>query len=107
MGSIAAVASTATSRSPDWSTGVAGMSRETLSTTDVASVRSANMNMPHRMRNASTMFTNGPAAITTRHKIIDRVIADNIRISGSHFPFPGTGVFVKDGNAYGFSPVQI
>ncbi|WP_457150304.1 MBL fold metallo-hydrolase [Mesorhizobium sp. P5_C1] len=49
----------------------------------------------------------GPTAITTRHKIIDRVIADNIRISGSHFPFPGTGVFVKDGNAYGFTPVQI
>ncbi len=44
---------------------------------------------------------------TARHKIIDRVIADNIRISGSHFPFPGTGVFVKDGNAYGFTPVQI
>jgi glyoxylase-like metal-dependent hydrolase (beta-lactamase superfamily II) len=49
----------------------------------------------------------GPTAIATRHKIIDRVIADNIRISGSHFPFPGTGTFVKDGNAYGFSPVQI
>ncbi|WP_353036433.1 hypothetical protein [Mesorhizobium sp. M1328] len=24
-----------------------------------------------------------------------------------HFPFPGTGTFVKDGNAYGFTPVQI
>jgi hypothetical protein len=32
------------------------------------------------------------------------VIADKIRISGSHFPFPGTGSFVKDGNAYGFTP---
>ncbi len=46
----------------------------------------------------------GPTAIATRHKLIDRVIADRIKISGSHFPFPGTGSFVKDGNAYGFTP---
>jgi glyoxylase-like metal-dependent hydrolase (beta-lactamase superfamily II) len=46
----------------------------------------------------------GPMAIATRHKLIDQVIADNIRICGSHFPFPGTGTFVKDGNAYGFMP---
>lgn len=49
----------------------------------------------------------GSTAIATRHKIVDRVIADNIRISGSHFPFPGAGVFVKDGSAYAFTPVQI
>ncbi|PRD51783.1 MBL fold metallo-hydrolase [Phyllobacterium myrsinacearum] len=45
----------------------------------------------------------GPTAITTRRKLIDRVIADKIRICGSHFPFPGSGTFVKDGNAYGFT----
>ncbi|MDX8456638.1 MBL fold metallo-hydrolase [Mesorhizobium sp. VK9D] len=49
----------------------------------------------------------GPMAITTRHKIVDQVIADNVRICGSHFPFPGTGSFVKDGNAYAFTPTQI
>ena len=49
----------------------------------------------------------GPMAITTRHKIIDQVIADNVRICGSHFPFPGTGSFVKDGGAYAFTPTQI
>ncbi|RWB75153.1 MAG: MBL fold metallo-hydrolase [Mesorhizobium sp.] len=49
----------------------------------------------------------GPTAIATRHRIIDQVIADNIRICGSHFPFPGTGSFVKDGNAYAFTPTQI
>ncbi len=48
----------------------------------------------------------GPMAIATRHKLIDQVIADNIRICGSHFPFPGTGTFVKDGNAYGFTPTM-
>jgi glyoxylase-like metal-dependent hydrolase (beta-lactamase superfamily II) len=46
----------------------------------------------------------GPMAVATRRMLIDRVIADNIRIAGSHFPFPGTGTFVKDGNAYGFMP---
>ncbi|TIW01356.1 MAG: MBL fold metallo-hydrolase, partial [Mesorhizobium sp.] len=49
----------------------------------------------------------GPMAIATRHRIIDQVIADNVRICGSHFPFPGTGSFVKDGNAYAFTPTQI
>lgn len=49
----------------------------------------------------------GPMAIATRHKIIDQVIADDVRICGSHFPFPGTGSFVKDGNAYAFTPTQI
>jgi glyoxylase-like metal-dependent hydrolase (beta-lactamase superfamily II) len=46
----------------------------------------------------------GPMAVTTRRKLIDRVIADKIKICGSHFPFPGSGTFVKDGNAYGFTP---
>ncbi|RWL94264.1 MAG: MBL fold metallo-hydrolase [Mesorhizobium sp.] len=49
----------------------------------------------------------GPMAIATRHRLIDQVIADNVRICGSHFPFPGTGSFVKDGNAYAFTPTQI
>ncbi|WP_271899135.1 MBL fold metallo-hydrolase [Candidatus Phyllobacterium onerii] len=46
----------------------------------------------------------GPTAVSTRHHLIDRVIADNMSICGSHFPFPGSGTFVKDGNAYGFTP---
>ncbi|MBY5364083.1 MBL fold metallo-hydrolase [Rhizobium leguminosarum] len=46
----------------------------------------------------------GPTAIDTRRRLIDRVIADNIAICGSHFPFPGSGTFVKDGSAYGFTP---
>jgi glyoxylase-like metal-dependent hydrolase (beta-lactamase superfamily II) len=46
----------------------------------------------------------GPMAIETRHKLIDRALADKMMICGSHFPFPGTGTFVKAGNAYGFTP---
>ena len=41
----------------------------------------------------------------TRHRIIDRVIADRMQICGAHFPFPGAGSFVKDGAAYAFTPV--
>jgi glyoxylase-like metal-dependent hydrolase (beta-lactamase superfamily II) len=46
----------------------------------------------------------GPMAIATRRKLIDQVIAGKMAICGSHFPFPGSGVFVKDGNAYAFTP---
>lgn len=48
----------------------------------------------------------GPLAVETRRKLIDRVIADRIAICGAHFPFPGTGTFVKDGAGYAFTPVN-
>ena len=47
----------------------------------------------------------GPMAVDTRRRIIDRVIADKMMICGAHFPFPGPGIFAKDGNAYAFTPV--
>jgi glyoxylase-like metal-dependent hydrolase (beta-lactamase superfamily II) len=47
----------------------------------------------------------GPTAVVTRRKLVDRVIADKMLICGAHFPFPGAGAFVKDGNAYAFTPV--
>ena len=47
----------------------------------------------------------GPTAVATRRKLIDRVIADKMMICGAHFPFPGAGVFARDGNAYAFTPV--
>jgi glyoxylase-like metal-dependent hydrolase (beta-lactamase superfamily II) len=46
-----------------------------------------------------------PMAVATRRKLIDRVIADKMMICGAHFPFPGAGAFVKDGDAYAFTPV--
>ena len=48
----------------------------------------------------------GPMAIATRRKIVDRVIADKMMICGAHFPFPGLGIFAKDGNAYAFTPAN-
>jgi glyoxylase-like metal-dependent hydrolase (beta-lactamase superfamily II) len=47
----------------------------------------------------------GPAAVATRRKLIDHVIADKMMICGAHFPFLGAGVFAKDGDAYSFTPV--
>ena len=48
----------------------------------------------------------GPLAVETRRKLIDRVIADKLAICGAHFPFPGAGTFVKDGTSYAFTPVN-
>jgi glyoxylase-like metal-dependent hydrolase (beta-lactamase superfamily II) len=49
----------------------------------------------------------GPMAVVTRRKIVDRAIADRMMICGAHFPFPGLGTFVKDGAAYAFAPVEV
>lgn len=46
-------------------------------------------------------------AVETRRKLIDRVIAEKMMICGAHFPFPGTGVFQKDGSAYAFTPTAV
>ena len=48
----------------------------------------------------------GATAVTTRRKLIDRVIADKMMVCGAHFPFPGAGTFAKDGAGYAFTPVQ-
>jgi glyoxylase-like metal-dependent hydrolase (beta-lactamase superfamily II) len=48
----------------------------------------------------------GPLAVETRRKLIDRVIADKIAICGAHFPFPAAGTFAKDGAGYAFTPVN-
>ena len=47
----------------------------------------------------------GPLAVTTRRRLVDRVIADKMMICGAHFPVPGAGVFARDGDAYAFTPV--
>ena len=48
----------------------------------------------------------GPLAVETRRKLLDRVIAEKMLICGAHFPFPGAGTFVKDGSGYAFTPAQ-
>lgn len=39
-------------------------------------------------------------AETSRRKLLDRVIADQMMICGSHFPWPGPSMIVKDGAGY-------
>lgn len=49
----------------------------------------------------------GPLAIQSRRKVLDRAAADRMLVTGAHFPFPGAGHFAKDGDAYSFSPLKI
>ena len=49
----------------------------------------------------------GALAEASRRKLLDRVIADRMMICGAHFPFPGAGVFAKDGSGYAFTPVKV
>ncbi len=46
----------------------------------------------------------GPLAVESRRKLLDRVIAEKMMICGAHFPFPGAGSFAKDGSGYAFTP---
>jgi glyoxylase-like metal-dependent hydrolase (beta-lactamase superfamily II) len=43
-------------------------------------------------------------AVETRRKIFDRVVADKLVISGTHWLMPNAGTLAKDGNTYVFSP---
>ena len=48
----------------------------------------------------------GPLAVETRRKLLDRVIAEKMMVCGAHFPFPGAGSFAKDGSGYAFTPAK-
>jgi glyoxylase-like metal-dependent hydrolase (beta-lactamase superfamily II) len=45
-------------------------------------------------------------AETSRRKLLDRVIADKVRICGYHFPFPGAGTIAKDGSGYALTVMK-
>src|SRR5262245_29946727 len=42
----------------------------------------------------------GAMAEASRRKLLDRAVADNMMVSGSHFPWPGVGRIAKDGAGY-------
>jgi len=46
------------------------------------------------------------AAEASRRRIFDRVVADRIRVTGYHFPFPANGFFARDGQGYRFAPAD-
>ena len=41
-----------------------------------------------------------PAAVASRQKMMDRLVADKLGLSGYHFPFPGHGTLSKEGADY-------
>lgn len=46
-------------------------------------------------------------AARSRHRILDRAAADEMLIVGFHFPFPGIGYALRDGDAYRWYPAGI
>jgi glyoxylase-like metal-dependent hydrolase (beta-lactamase superfamily II) len=48
----------------------------------------------------------GPMAVDTRKKLLDRAVADKMVIQGYHFPFPATGHIAKVGSGYEHVPVM-
>jgi glyoxylase-like metal-dependent hydrolase (beta-lactamase superfamily II) len=42
-------------------------------------------------------------AEATRRKLLDRVVADKVTITGYHFPFPAVGTIARDGSGYAFT----
>ena len=49
---------------------------------------------------------NGPMAEASRRKLLDRVVADQMLICGSHFPWPGLAKITKDGGSYAYTTLQ-
>ncbi len=47
---------------------------------------------------------NGALAARSRRSLLDRAAADSMLIVGYHFPFPGIGYALRDGNAYRWNP---
>jgi glyoxylase-like metal-dependent hydrolase (beta-lactamase superfamily II) len=40
----------------------------------------------------------------TRRRVYDMVVAEKLQVQGFHYPFPGLGNVVKDGNGYRVIP---
>jgi len=47
----------------------------------------------------------GPLAVATRKKLLDRVAADRMLVTGYHFPFPACGHIVKTAGGYEHVPL--
>ena len=46
----------------------------------------------------------GPLAKKSRRAMADRIVADQIMVSGYHFPWPGAGTLARDGAGYALTP---
>ena len=60
------------------------------------------------VRNPEWQFSfdmDGPLAVETRKKLLDRAAADKLLVAGYHWPFPATGYITKEGSGYRLHPV--
>ncbi len=48
----------------------------------------------------------GPRAVQTRRKLLDRAAADRLLVQGYHFPFPASGHIARNGRGFELIPVQ-
>ncbi len=48
----------------------------------------------------------GPLAVETRKRLLDRAAADKMLVHGYHFPFPATGHIARAGTGYALVPVM-
>jgi glyoxylase-like metal-dependent hydrolase (beta-lactamase superfamily II) len=48
----------------------------------------------------------GPMAVATRRRLLDRAAADRVPVHGYHFPFPATGHIARTATGYELVPVQ-
>jgi glyoxylase-like metal-dependent hydrolase (beta-lactamase superfamily II) len=53
-----------------------------------------------------TFDQNGEMAEASRRKLLDRVVADQMLICGSHFPWPGLARITKDGGSYAYATLR-
>jgi glyoxylase-like metal-dependent hydrolase (beta-lactamase superfamily II) len=49
---------------------------------------------------------NWEQAVLTRRQILDRASTDKVLVMASHFPFPGLGHIIKDGEAWSWQPIK-
>ncbi|MFZ7093456.1 MBL fold metallo-hydrolase [Primorskyibacter sp. 2E233] len=48
----------------------------------------------------------GDKTVATRKRLLDMAVADRMAVLGYHFPFPGVGHVMKEGDAYRFVPAM-
>lgn len=48
----------------------------------------------------------GDVTVATRKRLLDMAVADRVAVLGYHFPFPGVGHVMQDGESYRFVPAM-
>jgi len=46
-------------------------------------------------------------AVITRHEVLNGASADKVLVMASHFPFPGLGYIMKDGETWTWQPIEL